>query len=133
MLSRFHPEIRRTSAEVARDVEAAKALMERRPIGFEHEIHHGRRRTGRRTRATHSRQLRDAGFRIQRTVLPGSTFWNDGRVYPSLASPSGEPGRPLGIQVIQLAYRNRRLVERGRLYQAGTDEKIAQALTIADA
>ena len=28
-------------------------------------------------------QLRDAGFNIKRTVIPGSTFWNDWTKYPS--------------------------------------------------
>jgi ABC-type transport system substrate-binding protein len=28
-------------------------------------------------------QLRDAGIKVKRTILPGSTFWNDWAKYPS--------------------------------------------------
>ena len=27
-------------------------------------------------------QLRDAGIKVKRTILPGSTFWNDWAKYP---------------------------------------------------
>ena len=48
-------------------------------------------------------QLREAGFNIKRTVLPGSTFWNDWTKYPY--SITNWNMRPLGVQILALAYR----------------------------
>ncbi len=48
-------------------------------------------------------QIRDAGIKIKRTVLPGSTFWNDWTKYPFSATEWNM--RPLGVQVLSLAYR----------------------------
>ena len=47
-------------------------------------------------------QWREAGFNIKRTVLPGSTFWRDWTKYPYSAT--NWNGRPLGVQVLALAY-----------------------------
>ena len=49
-------------------------------------------------------QLRDVGMNVKRSVLPGSTFWNNWTGYPF--SLTEWNGRPLGIQVISLAYRS---------------------------
>ena len=48
-------------------------------------------------------QLRDAGFQVKRTILPGSTFWNDWAKYPF--SITNWNHRPLGVQIWALAYR----------------------------
>ncbi|WP_170464555.1 ABC transporter substrate-binding protein [Ruegeria arenilitoris] len=49
-------------------------------------------------------QLRDAGIKVKRTVLPGSTFWNDWAKYPF--SSTNWNHRPLGVQIWALAYRS---------------------------
>jgi len=49
-------------------------------------------------------QLRDAGLAVKRSTLPGSTFWNNWDKYPF--SLTEWNGRPLGIQVLALAYRS---------------------------
>ncbi|MDG1117484.1 MAG: ABC transporter substrate-binding protein, partial [Flavimaricola sp.] len=49
-------------------------------------------------------QIRDAGININRTVLPGSTFWNDWTKYPFSATEWNM--RPLGVQVLSLAYKS---------------------------
>lgn len=49
-------------------------------------------------------QIRDAGINIRRTILPGATFWNDWRKYPFSATEWNM--RPLGVQVLNLAYRS---------------------------
>ena len=49
-------------------------------------------------------QLRDAGIKVKRNVLPGSTFWNDWAKYPF--SSTNWNMRPLGVQVLALAYRS---------------------------
>ena len=48
-------------------------------------------------------QMRKAGFKVKRTVLPGSTFWNDWAKYPF--SSTNWNHRPLGVQILALAYR----------------------------
>ncbi len=55
-------------------------------------------------------QIRDAGINIKRTILPGSTFWNDWTKYPFSATEWNM--RPLGVQVLALAYKSRRGLER---------------------
>ena len=49
-------------------------------------------------------QCRDAGINVKRTVIPGSTFWNDWTKYPHSATDWA--GRPLGVQVLALAYKS---------------------------
>lgn len=49
-------------------------------------------------------QMRDAGLKIKRTVLPAATFWNDWMKYPF--SCTEWLGRPLGVQVLALAYKS---------------------------
>ena len=46
---------------------------------------------------------REAGFNIKRTVIPGSSFWNDWTKYPFSTTSWGP--RPLGVQVLGLAYK----------------------------
>ncbi len=48
-------------------------------------------------------QIRSAGINIRRTILPGATFWNDWTGYPFSSTEWNM--RPLGVQVLNLAYR----------------------------
>lgn len=49
-------------------------------------------------------QLREAGLTIERKILPGSTFWTNWTTHPF--SSTNWNGRPLGTQVLSLAYRS---------------------------
>ena len=49
-------------------------------------------------------QIREAGLKVKRTVLPAATFWNDWNKYPF--SCTEWLGRPLGVQVLALAYKS---------------------------
>jgi peptide/nickel transport system substrate-binding protein len=49
-------------------------------------------------------QLREAGFNVKRTVIPGSSFWNDWTKYPFSTTNWGP--RPLGVQIMVLAYKS---------------------------
>ncbi|WP_306044224.1 ABC transporter substrate-binding protein [Nioella sp. MMSF_3534] len=49
-------------------------------------------------------QLRDAGFNVDRRVIPGSTFWNDWASYPFSSTTWNH--RELGVMVLNLAYRS---------------------------
>ena len=76
-------------------------------------------------------QIRDAGIKIKRTVLPGSTFWNDWTKYPFSATEWAM--RPLGVQVLALAYRTGEAWNETAFSNAEFDKLLAKALAIADA
>lgn len=75
-------------------------------------------------------QIRDAGINIKRTVLPGSTFWNDWTKYPFSATEWNM--RPLGVQVLALAYRSGEAWNESAFANADFDAALAEALSIAD-
>ena len=76
-------------------------------------------------------QIRDAGIKIKRTVLPGSTFWNDWTKYPFSATEWNM--RPLGVQILALAYRSGEAWNEAAFSNADFDAELAKALSIADA
>ena len=76
-------------------------------------------------------QIRDAGLKIKRTVLPGSTFWNDWLKYPFSATEWNM--RPLGVQILALAYRSGEAWNEAAFSNAEFDTELAKALSIADA
>lgn len=76
-------------------------------------------------------QIRDAGIKIKRTVLPGSTFWNDWTKYPFSATEWNM--RPLGVQVLALAYRSGEAWNESAFSNAEFDKLLGEALAIADA
>ena len=76
-------------------------------------------------------QIRDAGIKIKRTVLPGSTFWNDWLKYPFSATEWNM--RPLGVQVLALAYRSGEAWNESAFANAEFDAALAEAMAIADA
>jgi peptide/nickel transport system substrate-binding protein len=49
-------------------------------------------------------QMRDAGLKVNRKVIPAATFWNDWTKYPF--SCTEWLRRPLGVQVLALAYKS---------------------------
>ncbi|TCS61147.1 peptide/nickel transport system substrate-binding protein [Primorskyibacter sedentarius] len=76
-------------------------------------------------------QLRDAGISIKRTILPGSTFWNDWTKYPF--SSTSWNHRPLEVQVLSLAYRSGQAWNESAYASPDFDALMAEALSIADA
>ncbi|MEM1375346.1 MAG: diguanylate cyclase, partial [Pseudomonadota bacterium] len=76
-------------------------------------------------------QLRDAGIPVKRTVLPGSTFWNDWAKYPF--SSTNWNHRPLGTQILGLAYRSGEAWNESGFSNAEFDSLLAEANSIADA
>lgn len=76
-------------------------------------------------------QIRDAGIKIKRTVLPGSTFWNDWLKYPFSATEWNM--RPLGVQVLSLAYRSGEAWNETAFKNEEFDTLLAKANSIADA
>ncbi|KAA2316862.1 ABC transporter substrate-binding protein [Pseudooceanicola sediminis] len=76
-------------------------------------------------------QVRDAGINIERKILPGSTFWNDWLSYPWSATDWAM--RPLGVQVLSLAYKSGVPWNESAMSNPEFDALLAEALSIADA
>lgn len=76
-------------------------------------------------------QVRDAGINIKRTVLPGSTFWNDWDKYPFSATEWNH--RPLGVQVLALAYKSGVPWNEAGYSNPEFDALLEKAFSIADA
>lgn len=76
-------------------------------------------------------QLRDAGFNVKRTIIPGSTFWNDWAKYPF--SSTNWNHRPLGVQILGLAYRSGEAWNESGFANAEFDALLDEANGIADA
>ncbi|MCC7319761.1 MAG: ABC transporter substrate-binding protein [Rubellimicrobium sp.] len=76
-------------------------------------------------------QMRDAGIKVKRTVLPGSTFWNDWTTYPFSATEWNM--RPLGVQVLNLAYKSGGAWNETAMANPEFDALLAEANSIADA
>ena len=126
----MHPEYAKLPP-ISRDIDAAQALMAEAGMSdFEHELislEDGfRRDTGDATAA----QLRDAGFNVKRTVVPGATFWNSWSKYPLSVSAWGH--RPLGVQVYALAYRSGVPWNETAFSNAEFDDGLAKALATPD-
>ena len=76
-------------------------------------------------------QMRDAGMNVTRKVLPGATFWNDWTKHPFSATDWNM--RPLGVQVLSLAYTSGAAWNETAFRNAEFDALLAEAMSIADA
>ena len=116
---------------VARDLAQAKALIaEAGQVDFEQELISLDEEWHKNTGDAVAAQLREAGFKVKRTVLPGSTFWNDWTKYPfSLTVWSM---RPLGVQTLAIAYRTGEAWNESSFSDKAFDEIVTKALSVAD-
>ncbi|MEO0327897.1 MAG: ABC transporter substrate-binding protein [Pseudomonadota bacterium] len=127
----IHPEYAKLPA-IKRDVEAAQALMAEAGMSdFEHEILSIDDDWRKASTDAVAAQLRDAGFKVKRTILPGSTFWNDWAKYPF--SSTNWNMRPLGVQVLALAYRSGEAWNETAFANEEFDKLLGDALAVADA
>ena len=128
----MHPEFDSAVTRLPYDPAKAQELMaEAGMADFEHElisIDDGYRKD---TTDAVAAQLRDAGINVKRTVLPGSTFWNDWAKYPY--SSTNWNHRPLGTQVLGLAYRSGEAWNEFGWSNPEFDALLAEANSIADA
>lgn len=127
----IHPEYAELPKQ-AHDPAGAKALMDEAGFGdFEHELLSIDDDWRRNTTDAVAAQLRDAGINVKRTVLPGSTFWNDWVKYPY--SSTNWNHRPLGVQIWALAYKSGEAWNEFGWSSEEFDGILAEALAIADA
>jgi len=127
-----HPEHDPSVTRLPYDPAKAKALMEEAGMAdFEHELHSIDDDWRKNTTDSVAAQLRDAGIKVKRTILPGSTFWNDWAKYPF--SSTNWNHRPLGTQVLALAYRSGEAWNESGFNNAEFDKTLAEANSIADA
>jgi len=127
-----HPEWDSSVKRLPHDPAKAKALMEEAGmLDYEHEILSIDDDWRRNTTDAVAAQLRDAGFNIKRTILPGSTFWNDWAKYPF--SSTNWNHRPLGTMVLGLAYRSGEAWNEFGWANAEFDALLAEANSLADA
>lgn len=114
-----------------RDAAGAKKLMaDAGQADFEHELITVEDEWQKNTGDAIAGQLRDAGIKVKRTVLPGSTFWNDWTKYPY--SMTIWYMRPLGVQVLALGYRTGEAWNETAYSNPDFDAKLKQALSLAD-
>ena len=130
-VSPVHPEYAEL-APLKHDPAGAKALIEEAGMAdFEHELVSIDDDWRKNTTDAVAAQLRDAGINVKRTVLPGSTFWNDWTKYPF--SSTNWNHRPLGVQIHALAYRSGEAWNEFGWANPEFDALLTEALSIADA
>ena len=130
-VSPLHPEYAELPAQKV-DGAAAKALMDEAGMGdYEHELLSIDDDWRKNTTDAVAAQLRDAGIKVKRTILPGSTFWNDWAKYPFSSTNWNQ--RPLGVQVLALAYRTGEAWNEAGFANAEFDALLKEAMSIADA
>ncbi|MEL7114205.1 MAG: ABC transporter substrate-binding protein [Pseudomonadota bacterium] len=126
-----HPEWDPNVKRLPFDPAKAKAMMDEHAPDFEHELISIDDDWRKNTTDAVAAQLRDAGINVKRTILPGSTFWNDWAKYPF--SSTNWNHRPLGTQVLGLAYRSGEAWNEAAFNNAEFDALLAEANSIADA
>ncbi|MCY4303537.1 MAG: ABC transporter substrate-binding protein [Aestuariivita sp.] len=129
-VSPVHPEYAELPPQKV-DPTAAKALLDEAGMS-DHEFEITSIADGWRKDTTDAvaAQLRDAGFNIKRTVLPGETFWNDWAKYPF--SSTNWNHRPLGVQIWGLAYRSGEAWNEFGYSNPEFDKILEEALAVAD-
>ncbi len=127
----IHPEYAELPPLVV-DPAAAKAMMDETDFAdFEHELISIDDTWQAATCDAVAAQIRDAGISVKRTILPGSTFWNDWTKYPFSATEWNM--RPLGVQVLALAYTSGAAWNETAFRNPEFDALLAEAMSIADA
>lgn len=76
-------------------------------------------------------QMRDAGFKVKRTTIPSESFWNNWTGYDFSTTNWG--ARPLGVQVLGLAYRSGEAWNESGHANPEFDAKLDEAVGIFDA
>ena len=127
----IHPEHDPSVTRMPFDPAKAKELMDASGHSdFEHELRSLDTGFWKDTCDAVAAQLRDAGIKVKRTLMPGSTFWNDWAKFPYSATNWNH--RPLGTQVLGLAYRSGEAWNEFAWSNAEFDALLAEANSLAN-
>lgn len=127
----MHPEYAELPP-IRRDMAKAKALLEEAgQLDHEFEIVSVEADYRKETSDAAAQQMREAGFKVKRTVMPESAFWNDWTKFP--LSTTNWNARPLGIQTYSLAYQTGSAWNETGFSDPQFDANIKTANSIADA
>jgi peptide/nickel transport system substrate-binding protein len=129
-VSPIHPEYAELPKQVRDPAKAVALLQEAGKADFEFDLISIDQDYHQASCDAIAAQVRDAGINIKRTVIPGSTFWNDWTKYPF--SMTNWNMRPLGVQVLALAYRSGEPWNESAYSNPDFDAKLARALATAD-
>ena len=100
-------------------------------LDFEHDLISTDEEWHKNTGDVIASQMREAGFKVKRTILPGATFWNDWAKYPfSLTTWNS---RPLGVQILAIGYRTGEAWNETAFSDPEFDAKLETAMSVADA
>ncbi|WP_417724960.1 ABC transporter substrate-binding protein [Salipiger sp.] len=114
------------------DPDGALELLEEAGFAeFEHELVTLDDDFTRNTGDAAAAMMREAGIRVTRRILPGSTFWNDWARYPLSITEWNH--RPLGVQVLALAYRSGEAWNESGYANPEFDALLSKAMSLADA
>lgn len=117
---------------VRRDAAKAKALLaEAGQLDFEFDLISVEADYRKESADVVAQQMRDAGFKVKRTVIPEAAFWNDWTKYPFATT--NWNARPLGIQTYALAYRSGSAWNETGFADPDFDARLQKANAIADA
>ena len=127
----IHPEYADIGPSTYDPEEARRLMEEAGMMDFEHELFSIDDDWRKNTTDAVAAQLRDAGFQVKRTILPGATFWNDWVSFPF--SSTNWNMRPLGIQILSLAYRSGEAWNEAAFSNEEFDRLLTEASGIPDA
>lgn len=129
-VSPIHPEYVELPKK-ARDIAGAKKLHDESGVGdIEHDLITTDEDWHKNTGDTIAAQIREAGIKVKRTVLPGSTFWNDWTKYPF--SMTTWNMRPLGVQILVLGYKSGEAWNESAFANPDFDKKLTEATAQPD-
>ncbi|MER8439817.1 ABC transporter substrate-binding protein [Mesorhizobium sp. M1312] len=129
-VSPIHPEYYPLPKKSPNVKGAKKLIADAGRADFEHELITSDEDSNKNTGDAIAAQLRDAGLKVKRTIIPGTLYWNDWAKYPySLTS---WYMRPLGVQTLALAYRTGEAWNESGYSNPEFDAKLNQALGVND-
>ncbi len=130
-VSPIHPAYAPLPPQEVNPAKAMEMMAEAGMADFEHEIISLDDGFEKDTTDAIAAQLRDAGMNVKRTVLPGSTYWNDWQKHAFSTTAWNQ--RPLDIQIPILAYKSDGVWNETGFNNEEFDRVLAEASGIADA
>ncbi len=127
----IHPEYAELPKKAVDKAGAMALLKEAGAADFEHELISIDDQWRRDATDAVAEELRNAGIKVKRTIIPGSSFWNNWLQYPYSTTSWNQ--RPLGVQIYALAYKSGVAWNETAHSNAEFDELLSQSLKIADA